>query len=395
MPKKGQSNGSVYYIKSRNKWIAQYYEFDYTKNKTVAKRKILPTEEEARKTLDSIMYQKSNSIYIKHNGIPLIELMKAQEKAKLDTNVISEAQYARIVASLKTIEKSYIANIKIEKLTSEEIQGYLNSLKNYSNSYIKKIYEEFTRAYKYAMRKRYIFINPMDDVIRTKSDKRDKIVRALTFEEQQELTKYLKDKSINDEPLRNVFLLQMYLGLRVSEALALRNSDIDLQHNFINISKTLTRDVAGNIIMGSTTKTYAGIRSIPIPPYLRPYIIEQMQIGENNPDKQLFYNNGYIRHTSANYALKKILQALNIKNISTHSLRHTYGTRCIEAGMAPVVLQRLMGHKDISVTLNTYTSVFNEYKERELEKVNQYYMENDLIERTHDNLLNKENDQEK
>lgn len=58
---------------------------------------------------------------------------------------------------------------------------------------------------------------------------------------------------------------------------------------------------------------------------------------------------------------------------------HTYGTCCIEAGMTPVVLQKLMGHKDVSVTLNTYTSVYNEYKKRELEKVNEYYINNNLM----------------
>lgn len=47
--------------------------------------------------------------------------------------------------------------------------------------------------------------------------------------------------------------------------------------------------------------------------------------------------------------------------------------------MRAVALQRLMGHTDISVTLNTYTSVFNKYKEAELEKVNDYYMNNEII----------------
>lgn len=47
--------------------------------------------------------------------------------------------------------------------------------------------------------------------------------------------------------------------------------------------------------------------------------------------------------------------------------------------MAPVVVQRLMGHKDISVTLNTYTSVFDKFKEREIDKVNQYYLEENLL----------------
>ena len=65
--------------------------------------------------------------------------------------------------------------------------------------------------------------------------------------------------------------------------------------------------------------------------------------------------------------------------MSSHSLRHTYGTRCIESGMAPVVVQRLMGHTDISITLNTYTSVFDKFKERELDKVNNYYLDENLI----------------
>ena len=96
--------------------------------------------------------------------------------------------------------------------------------------------------------------------------------------------------------------------------------------------------------------------------------------------RNVFLTNGkLVRPTTINRILKQLLAKLNIYDISTHSLRHTYGTRCIEAGMAPVVLQKLMGHKDVSVTLNTYTSVYNEYKERELEKVNEYYINNNLM----------------
>ena len=65
--------------------------------------------------------------------------------------------------------------------------------------------------------------------------------------------------------------------------------------------------------------------------------------------------------------------------ISTHTLRHTYGTRCIESGMRAVALQRLLGHTDINVTLNTYTSVLNKYKEKEMEKLNDYYLSNDIF----------------
>lgn len=68
-----------------------------------------------------------------------------------------------------------------------------------------------------------------------------------------------------------------------------------------------------------------------------------------------------------------------IEVITTHSLRHTYGTRCIESGMQLVVVQKLMGHTDIQVTLNTYTSVFDEFKAKEIEKVNQYFLNTKMI----------------
>lgn len=61
-------------------------------------------------------------------------------------------------------------------------------------------------------------------------------------------------------------------------------------------------------------------------------------------------------------------------------------------GMAPVVVQRLMGHKDISVTLNTYTSVFDKFKEKEIDKVNQYYLNENLILNSDNKLLKEDNE---
>lgn len=52
--------------------------------------------------------------------------------------------------------------------------------------------------------------------------------------------------------------------------------------------------------------------------------------------------------------------------------------------MRAVALQRLMGHTDINVTLNTYTTIFNKYKEEKLRKVNEYYLNNEIF---NNNLL--------
>ena len=81
------------------------------------------------------------------------------------------------------------------------------------------------------------------------------------------------------------------MGLRVSEALALTTHDIDLKNRRMNIHRTLTTDENNAVIMGNTTKTYAGIRTLPIPDFLYPYVLEQMKIADeqiNNEEKLLF-----------------------------------------------------------------------------------------------------------
>ena len=181
----------------------------------------------------------------------------------------------------------------------------------------------------------------------------------------------------------------MYLGLRIGEVLALKNSDINLHKNLVSVDKTLTTDINSKIVMRNATKTYAGIREVPIPLFIRKEIINQMQRAESNKDKLLFLNpkGEFVRPNTVNRKLKELLEKIGIKGITTHSLRHTFGTRCIEAGMRAVALQRLMGHTDVSVTLNTYTSVFNKYKESELEKVNNYYLDNEIVNSLSDNRL--------
>lgn len=378
---KGNKGGYVFYDKSRNRWVVEYYILDSKTQQEKLTRKSFINEKEAKDYFSSIQCQKGNELFIKNNGIPLNELMRANLKRKFDMNLLGETQFSRVTKTIEKLEQNELFHRKIEDLTSEEIQRYLNSLKeNYSNSYIKKIYEQISQAFNFAINRGYIIRNPLMDVVKPKSMKKDKVVRAMEIEEQQKFTEYLESKTIKEEPYKNIFLIQMFMGLRVGEALALRYGDIDLRKNVINVNKTLTKDKNERVIMGDTTKTYAGIREVPIPEFIKDSIIEQMVIAENNPDKQLFIsNNGkLIDGKNVNRILKERLTKLGIEGITTHSLRHTYGTRCVEAGMRAVALQRLMGHTDVSVTLNTYTSVFNKYKASELEKVNQYYIDNAL-----------------
>ena len=380
-----KSEGGIYFRKDRKKWEVRFLEFDPLTSKNKTKTKSFKTKDEAKKYLDSIMYQKENPLYIEHHGIPFCELMKTNQRLKLDTNQITEVTYLRNLQTIEQIAKFPIGTQLIDEITSDEIQAFINSYKYLSNSTLSKLYQQLGSTFKLAMDKGYISRNPMVSVIKPKSDKENKEVRAMTVEEQQLLTDYLLNKDLKDCRYKNVYLLQIYCGLRVSEALALTRGDINLRDNRITIRRTLTKDEKGRVMMGKTTKTYAGRRMIPLPEFLKDTIIEQMQVSEefkNNDENLLFKpdDKQYVDRVNVNTELKRLLKRhFGIDDITTHSLRHTYGTRCIEAGVAPVVVQKMMGHTDVSITLNTYTSVFDKFKEKEIEKVKKYYMEENML----------------
>lgn len=388
---RSKGEGSIYYIEKRKKWSAQYT--ITVGGKQVRKTVYGNTKREVADKLLDLRVQMKDIDLIKEHGMSIIQIMKDIRDKKFNSNRIKEGQYTRITKTIEKIENSSLGKLNVKDISNDDIQKFLNDNKNYSNSYIKKLYEQLNQAFNFAMKNKYILQNPMDDVIKPKSTKEDKEVRALTIEEQQSLSNYLLNCTINEETYKNVFLIQMYMGLRVGEALALTLHDIDLKHKRINIQKTLTTDENNAVIMGNTTKTYAGIRIIPIPDFLYPYIIEQMKFAdaqENNEEKLLFKpnNSNYTRRVNVNSELHRILKnQFGIEDISTHSLRHTFGTRCVESGMSPVVVQKLMGHTDVEVTLNTYTTVFDKFKNSEIDKVNQYYMNENLISNNNMNYL--------
>ena len=100
MSSKGNGEGSIYYNKQRKKWNAQYKEYDTETGKMKYKTKSFKTENEAKKYLNTIMYQKENPLYIKHNGIPLCEVLKQNLNLKMNTNQISAGQYTRVLATI-------------------------------------------------------------------------------------------------------------------------------------------------------------------------------------------------------------------------------------------------------------------------------------------------------
>lgn len=323
--------------------------------------------------------------FIEKSNAKLIDIINSYCEQQYNANKLSEVSYLRKKETVKIISKLNIAEMKIQNINIKGINEDLAKIKDYSNSVIAKICGLLSTCFDYAILLKLINSNPFKikgAIIRPKSTREDKKVDALTIEEQNLLVDEL---SKTQDPYKDIFYIALYSGMRISEILALKGEDINLDNRTININKTLTKDKNGKTILGKTTKTYAGTREIPFLDILYPIL------GNYTSSNFLFlYNGKFIGHNTINTHFKKICKDANIRvavtkkkkkdkyvnlktsEVNTHMLRHTFATRCIEAGMSAVVLSKLLGHADIETTLNTYTSVFNKFKEDELKKTEIY-----------------------
>ncbi len=195
----------------------------------------------------------------------------------------------------------------------------------------------------------------------------EKEVLALTREEQKSIENYCLSN-----PKSNYIgiIISLYTGIRLGELLALTWDNIDFDKKLMIIKKTsYSAKIEGKyVIVVDKPKTKKSNRIIPLPDKLINLLIAH----KNNSKSDYLIstrNNTIVEVRSYQRTFDSILSKCHIKHYNYHCLRHTFATRALELGMDIKTLSEILGHTNVSITLNRYAHSLLDYKIQEMNKV--------------------------
>jgi integrase len=167
----------------------------------------------------------------------------------------------------------------------------------------------------------------------------------------------------------------LFTGIRIGELCALTWGDISLENNIIHIHRTMQRIQTPDgekktAILIAEPKSQCSIRDIPIAGTLREKLIQQsVKEGYVLTGNK----NRYVEPRTMQNRFKAIVNRCNIRDAHFHTLRHTFATRCIEVGFDIKSLSEILGHANVSITLNRYVHPSMELKQKNMDKLSELF----------------------
>ena len=249
---------------------------------------------------------------------------------------------------------NYLDGKSILNVTTKDIEDYLKELNSNSPKTLSRNITSINNLYIFLLKTKKIKTNPCEFIDRPKLDK--KLPDVLSIDEVEKLLDItLKTKF----DYRNKAMLEILYGsgLRVSELVNLTTRDIDFENSIIRC-------------IGKGSKE----RIVPINDYIIYYLNLYLEVRSSffvkSKNDYLFLNNHGNKMTRQGFFknLKKILKEKNInKNVTPHTLRHSFATHLLSGGADLRSIQILLGHSDISTT-KIYTHISNEQVKNDYKK---------------------------
>ena len=276
-------------------------------------------------------------------------------KRTLDKHIYPELGKLKYSAITKSQLNSFVENLLIS--------GRKDGKGGLSDSTVKDIITLLKSVSKFA-RSEYDLKDICENLKLSQFKKND--IQILTNSERKKLETYLLDKLT----MPNLcILLSLYTGLRVGEICGLKWEDIDIKNGCLFVIRTVERISLGNgktIVVIEPPKTESSIRKV----YIPHFIVALLKKYKDNPEKYILSGKTEPKEPRfLQYRFKTIIKKLNIKDLSFHSLRHTYASMCIEKGFDPKTLSELLGHSDVKITLNTYVHSSDALKKKYVKRL--------------------------
>lgn len=257
-------------------------------------------------------------------------------------------------------------------IKDSDIQNFI--LQKYENGLSYKSIKDIIALLKMILRFGYkngFKTTPTWDII-IPSEKQPKKIQIFNIDTQKKLMNYIK----RNFTFKNLGIyISLTTGLRIGEVCALQWKDLNIDSGLITISKTIGRIYTPKSngkkrteLIIDTPKTKNSIREIPMPTELIKILKSLNKIV--NPDYYILTNESIPiePRTYRNY-FKKLLQTLNMPKLKFHGLRHSFATRCIECNCDYKTVSVILGHSNISTTLNLYVHPNLDQKKRCINKM--------------------------
>ena len=301
----------------------------------------------------------------------LLALWIADNQVRLKASTIYRYQYlidTHILPELGNRTMDSITSTVINSFLSEKLEhGRIDGAGGLSAAYVRSITLVINSALRFGIDQ------GLCSMVRLKINKptvTPKELPLLSASQQITLEKWLQTDT--DETKLGV-LISLYTGLRIGEICALTWNDIDMKNKVIYVRKTVVRVKSGTgdrsktHLVIDTPKTAASLRCIPICSTL----LSALSSCSAKATSQYVVSHtaSFVSPRTYDYRFKKLLDACQIPRINYHALRHTFATRCIEAGVDVKSLSEILGHGDVSITLNTYVHSSMDLKRIQLEKI--------------------------
>jgi site-specific recombinase XerD len=326
----------------------------------------------------------SDGIISNGGNITVYELVKKYLSQKTGVRHGTKSNYDYV---LRLIEKEDFCRERIDRIKMSDVKSWLIKLQADGRSYsiIYMVRSVIKPAFQMAVTDDLIRKNPFDfqltSVVVNDSVKRE----ALTDEQEQQFLDFIANDKHFKKYYEAVYIL-FSTGLRIGEFSGLTFDDIDLNKGIINVNHQLQRKKDNEYVIDST-KTSSGTRLVPMTDGVRECfkrIIEQRKKPKQEPIVDGLQGFLYLdRHELPmiskhwdKYFKDMVLKYnkthdVKLPNVTPHVCRHTFITKMARAGMNPKALQTIVGHSNISITLNVYTHLNFDDIQCEMNKITQ------------------------